>query len=244
MRRTQGEAILARLSWLGPAPQWRREIIGWQRDLPIAAFRKDATVSGQGKLYLSAGIHGDEPAGPLALIDLLEAGCDFVAGEVWVFPVLAPDALRAGSRTNIHGVDLNRDYRNPRTDEVRAHLAALSVAGPFDLALCLHEDWEAQGSYIYELNRSGRPGIAEVLLGAMAAHIPPDPRKEIDGRPASDGIIRPVIRAADRPDWPEAIFLSELHCPLVYTLETPSGFELDRRIAAQKNAVLCACRSV
>lgn len=239
--RRMGEGIAAKLRGLKASPPWRREIIGWQRDLPILYFCRGGSSSGARRLYLSAGIHGDEPAGPMALILLLEGGFDFLGLEVGVFPALAPDALRAVSRTNVRGVDPNRDYRDPVTEEVRAHVAVLSGMGEFDLALCLHEDWEAEGCYIYEIDRVGRRGVAEVLLGAMAAHIAPDGRDEIDGRRAVGGIIRPVVRALDRPDWPEAIFLSERVCPKVYTCETPSGFELDRRVAAHGAAVRQAC---
>lgn len=229
------------MSELKPAAPWGREVIGRQGDLPILCFRRAGVRAGMGRLYLSAGIHGDEPAGPLALIGLLEGGFDFLGMEVVVFPALAPDALGTGSRTNRGGVDLNRDYRNPKTDEVRAHVGALSLAGEFDLALCLHEDWEALGAYIYEIDRAGRPGVAEALLDAMAAHIDRDPRRDIDGHRAAQGIIRPVVCAADRPDWPEAIFLSEGRCRVVYTCETPSGLALDRRVAAHGAAVRRAC---
>ncbi|HPA16635.1 MAG TPA: M14 family metallocarboxypeptidase [Verrucomicrobiae bacterium] len=218
-----------------------REIIGWQRGQPILCFRRAAVSDGARRLYISAGIHGDEPAGPIALAALLEEGFDFCGLDAVLFPALAPDALVAGSRTNIVGIDLNRDYRDPQTDEARAHLVALSGQGDFDLAICLHEDWEAEGSYIYEVVRAGRIGMAKALLGAMASHIGPDGRDEIDGHRAEGGIIRPGMRAAERPDWPEAIFLFENHCPIVYTLETPSGFVLDRRVAAHRAAVLRAC---
>ncbi len=237
----EAEAILARLARLGSSPPRRRESIGWQRDQPIYVFRREATAPGVGRLYLSAGIHGDEPAGPLALLGLMEEGFDFSGAGVWVFPALAPDALRAGSRTNVWGVDLNRDYREPKTDEVRAHIAALAGTGEFGMALCLHEDWEAVGSYIYELNRSGRAGVTEALLDAMADHVPVDPRGEIDGWQAGSGIIRPTIRAGERPDWPEALYLYERHCPLVCTCETPSGIEIGRRAAAHMAAVRRAC---
>ena len=66
--------------------------------------------SGDGpRVYLSAGIHGDEPAGPLALLELLKN--DFFNSEChWLLcPTLNPTGLSASTRENSSGVDLNRD---------------------------------------------------------------------------------------------------------------------------------------
>lgn len=237
---TEGESILARLEHPGFAAEWGREVIGMQRGLPVYRMRREGGRPEARRMYVSAGIHGDEPAGPLALIELIEEGFDFFGIGVEMFPALNPDGLRAGARTNIYGVDLNRDYRGPRTAEVLAHISVIQRLPRIGVALSLHEDWEAEGSYIYQLNRSGGAGWAMDLLDAMAAHIPADPRCEIDGRRAEGGVIRPMVHPSDRSDWPEAIFLWEKVCSMSYTLETPSGLPLGRRCAALKAGV---CRA-
>jgi predicted deacylase len=97
------------------------------------------------RLYLSAGLHGDEPAPPHAVLRLLEQGfCD--GSCAWFLcPLLNPGGLARGTRENPEGRDLNRDYRSLLTAKARAHAAWLGRQPAFDLTLCLHEDWEAQG---------------------------------------------------------------------------------------------------
>lgn len=231
---------MERVLSLGDVPGFSREVIGRQGSFPVLLFHRAARI-GARRICLSAGIHGDEAAGPCALAQLLGEGFDFGGAGVAIFPALAPDALMAGTRTNRGGVDLNRDYRHLKTDEVRAHLAALVRLGRFDVGICLHEDWEARGSYIYETARGHGKGRAELLLSAMEKHVAADMREEIDGMRAEGGIIRPKLSAADFPEWPEAIFLTENHCDVVYTIETPSAFALERRVAAQCAAVRLAC---
>jgi murein peptide amidase A len=186
------------------------------------------------RVYLSAGIHGDEPAPPLALLRLMEAGF-FDASCTWfVCPLLNPTGFLRGKRENSDGIDLNRDYRDARTAEVQAHVRWLRRQPNFDLVLCLHEDWEAKGFYLYELNPLGRPTLANAMIKAARFHGPIEDATVIDGRPiAEPGIIRPVSDPVLRDTWPETIYLRHCHGPLNYTFETPSGLPLEQRITIQ-----------
>jgi hypothetical protein len=92
-------------------------------------------------------------------------------------------------------MDLNRDYRHLQSPEVRAHINWLQRQPPFDLSLCLHEDWEAAGFYVYELNPDHKPSFAEKIIEAAATACPIDPSPVIEGRPAQNGIIRPRASA-------------------------------------------------
>lgn len=189
------------------------------------------------RVYLSSGIHGDEPAGPLALRDLLEADRWPAALELFLCPCLNPTAFPLNRRENAAGVDLNRDYRTRHTPEVRAHTAWLERQPEFDLTLCLHEDWEASGFYLYELNPDGQPSAAERVVAAVAEKCPIDRAPVIDGRPACGGIIRPEPNLEERPDWPEAFYLLAHKTRHSYTLEAPSDFPLPTRVAALTRAV-------
>jgi hypothetical protein len=40
------------------------------------------------------------------------------------------------------GIDLNRDYRNSRSLEIKAHIETLLTLGRFDASMMLHEDYE------------------------------------------------------------------------------------------------------
>lgn len=189
------------------------------------------------RVYISAGIHGDEPAGPLAVRALLVADRWPAGLELYLCPCLNPTGFAYNRRENAAGVDLNRDYRDPRSPEVRAHIAWLARQPTFDLALCLHEDWEASGFYLYELNPAGRPSVAEQVIAAVAAVCPIDRALVIEGKPARDGIVRPAVDLTGRPDWPEAFYLQAHKTRHGYTLEAPSDFPLATRVAALVRAV-------
>ena len=98
--------------------------------------------------------------------------------------------------------------------------------------MCLHEDWEAHGFYVYEVNPDNRPSLAEKMVAVVRGVCPIDHSPLIDGREARDGIIRPNIDPALRPEWPEAFYLVMHHTRLSYTLEAPSDFPLAVRVAA------------
>ncbi|MGE3311740.1 MAG: succinylglutamate desuccinylase/aspartoacylase family protein [Limisphaerales bacterium] len=116
------------------------------------------------RIYVSAGIHGDEPAGPLAVRRLVAEDALPRDAWVWLCPCLNPTGFRRNTRETIDGLDLNRDYREPRSPEVRTHVAWLDSLPDFDLTVCLHEDWEAAGFYLYELNPENRPSLAPPTL--------------------------------------------------------------------------------
>jgi hypothetical protein len=192
------------------------------------------------RVYLSAGIHGDEPAPPLALLRLLQEGFFDARCDWFVCPLLNPTGMAAGTRENHERRDLNRQYRSREAAEVRAHVAWLRRQPSFDLALCLHEDWESSGFYLYELNPDRRPSLAEPVVAAVGKICPLDFSATIDGRPAQGGIIRPEDDPAKRELWPEAIYLRAHHTRLSYTLETPSAHPLPQRIQAHVIAVTTA----
>jgi len=198
------------------------------------------------RVYLSAGIHGDEPAGPLALLELLSEGFFDDRAHWFICPVLNPLGFVKGTRENADGIDLNRDYLACRSAEVRAHIAWLQSQPTFDLTLCLHEDWESTGFYLYEHNANHRPSLAHALLDAVRPHMPIEPAHIIDDRPIDEpGILRPEVNIQELPEWPEQFYLREhAYYDLGYTMETPSSLPLAPRIAAQKALVTTAVESL
>jgi len=110
--------------------------------------------------------------------------------------------------------------------------------------LCLHEDWESQGFYVYELNPDHQPSLAEAMVARVAGVCPIDRSESIEGRPAQNGIIRPNLDPRSRPQWPEAFFLITHKTRLSYTLEAPSDFPLATRVAALVAGVGAALEAV
>jgi predicted deacylase len=225
---------------------WRIEEIPVEGKPSLPAFTRGGLISREAhprrtpRVYISAGIHGDEPAGPLAALQLLQANQWPKDFGLWLCPCLNPRGFVQNRRENPEGFDLNRQYLDPRAPETAAHIAWLERQASFDLCLCLHEDWEAHGFYMYELNPDNQPSLAPEMVRRVAEVCPTDLSELIEGRPAKDGIIRPALDPRDRPDWPEAFYLLTRKTRLSYTLEAPSDFVLKCRVAALVVGVMTA----
>lgn len=216
---------------------FRVEHYGAIQDCPLVSLTK-RSAGVRPRIYVSAGIHGDEPAAPLALLELLSAGA-FDSRATWFLcPMINPTGHARGIRENHEGRDLNRDYKDQRSVEVKAHARWLERQPRFDVTLCLHEDWESQGFYLYELNPEQRPSLAQAIIAAVQAVCPIETSANIDGREAAaPGIIRPISDPLLRENWPEAIYLRHHHTALSYTLESPSALPLAQRVQALRVAV-------
>ena len=215
---------------------WQIEALAVSDKLDLPAFHRRIGTP-QTKLYLSTGIHGDEPAGPLAVRQLLQENNWPAHAEIWICPCLNPTGFPLNRRENADGIDLNRDYRHLQSAEIRAHVDWLEKQPDFDLTLCLHEDWESHGFYVYEVNPDREPSLGEKMVQAVAKVCAIDLSPVIEDRPAQGGIIRPDIDPAKRPQWPEAFYLIMNKTRHSYTLEAPSDFPLQARSAALTAAV-------
>ena len=227
------------------ANSWSAEIFYTSNDFKWLALHRPprSRTTHQGpRIYISTGIHGDEPAGPLAALRLLRENNWPADAEIYLCPCLNPTGFALNRRENGEGIDLNRDYLHLQSPEVRAHIAWLEQQPGFDLGLCLHEDWESHGFYVYELNLGDRPSLAESIVAAVEKVCPIDPSEIIEGREASNGVIRPSADPRSRPQWPEAFWLISHKTRHSCTLEAPSDFALPTRVdalVAGVNAALC-----
>ncbi len=219
---------------------WRVETLPLKpgHDLLFLTREPTSRVTNPRNVYISAGIHGDEPAGPVAIQRLLEKNAWPDDAALWLAPCLNPTGFPRNTRESADGVDLNRDYRQGRSLEVQSHLHWLRKLPTFDTCFCLHEDWESAGFYLYELNPDSKPSLAPAMVRAVRPVCPIESAAIIDGREAYlPGIIRPTIDPHLRPDWPEALWLFQNRTRLSYTLEAPSDFSLPVRVAALVNAI-------
>ena len=203
---------------------------------PVYCLKSPALGHGGG-LYLSAGIHGDESAsteGLLAWAQRSQAQLRHL--PVLVFPCLNPWGLVMNRRSDAGGNDVNRLFHSDQHPTVAA---VRETAGPhtFDSAMLLHEDYDAQGVYLYELSK--RASVGESILSAAGAVLPKDPRPRVDGRRARDGILRPRLSLSRFAEigHPEALWLHLRGCARSITFETPSEASLEKRVEAHAVAV-------
>ncbi|MBC7980253.1 MAG: M14 family metallocarboxypeptidase [Armatimonadetes bacterium] len=202
---------------------------------------------GDGPLvYLSAGIHGDEPAGPLAVLEMMENG--FFSGDHhWLIcPALNPGGLARNQRENADGHDLNRDYRVLKTAEISAHAAWLERHPVPEVFVSMHEDWETSGFYFYEINLGeDNPERAEAILLEIAPIFSHEAGEIIDGHEVREPGWIFHCAEADLPEsWPEAIFLAKKGCPLSFTFETPSKANLEARTKAHMRGFAALMKSL
>lgn len=193
-------------------------------------------------IYFSAGIHGDEPAATEALVTWAENNIRILKViRTVIFPCLNPWGLVNNSRLDAEGRDLNRCYNTADLPAITNQIKIIRNAR-FDLALMLHEDFDAHGMYVYEIEKR-QPSWAEQMLAAGTRFIPADSRRRIEGRAARKGILRRRITPDLMPDWPEAFLLHFHHAERTFTIETPSEFLIDTRVAAHVAVLDCAVRA-
>jgi protein MpaA len=140
------------------------------RGKPIIATRYGDATSDRVVLVVGV-IHGDERAG-LRVVRALRRTAPTVEGaQLWLIATVNPDGLRAHTRKNAHGVDLNRNfpyrwqddvppsngyYPGPRPSsepETRVVMAFIRRIQP-DLSIWYHQPWGAVLACL------GRPPIA------------------------------------------------------------------------------------
>ena len=189
-------------------------------------------------VYISTGIHGDEPGGPRALLSLLESGLLDRSLSFCICPMLNPTGFELGTRENAMGRDLNRDYHHLRSLEVRSHVKWLEDKNP-DLFISLHEDWESSGFYYYEINLKGdQPGCYEYLTEKIREVMVLEPEMLIDDHPVRrTGWIYHEAESDLMGHWPEAIYMAKQGCKLSFTLESPSSLMMSERVKVQTIAV-------
>jgi murein peptide amidase A len=226
---------------LGKLAWGKVERLGAISNYPFFVWRNSVAQS-CGDVFLSAGIHGDEPAGVECLLRLLEAQPSWMKQHnIVVFPCLNPWGYERNSRVNAQGKDVNRQWRLSESEEVRLVLKALGKQR-FDLAICLHEDYDADGFYLYELVCSGSM-FGPALVKVASRVLPIDSRSSIEGRKAQRGVVmRSPQSLRRRLYWPEALYHMFHHCNHTLTTETPSCFPIDRRVRAQTEVVRMAFR--
>jgi hypothetical protein len=235
-------AVLHQVESAAQRHGWAAEIFYEHGGFKRFALRRAPSriTNHESRIYISTGIHGDEPAGPRAALKLIRENRWPANAEIFLLPCLNPIGFTLNQRGNAGGIDLNRDYRHPKAAETRAHIAWLERQPSFDLYLCLHEDWESHGFYLYEQNPDNKISLAEKIIAAVREACPVDESENIEGRAAHNGIIRPNISPPERPDWPEALYLISHKSRQGYTLEAPSDFPLATRVGALVAAVNAA----
>lgn len=237
-------STLLRLNQAARSSGFAAESLFEQDGFIVPVFTRPAFDKEAPRVYISTGMHGDEPAGPLTVLDLLERD-QLCRNLDWtVIPMFNPAGLKRNQRENHQGVDLNRDYRTPTTQEVVSHQTFIENAKRWDLALVVHEDWGSDGFYLYDVPTALTRGWSKSIIETVRAVCPIDLSSAIDEMPAQGGIITPNFALIDEDpklsgQWAETIYLHMAKkIRGTYTFEAPSSYDLPTRIQALKTAIL------
>ncbi|KIE59224.1 deacylase [Methylacidiphilum kamchatkense Kam1] len=218
---------------------WKKKHLATIGKYPITALFSSAPSPSTKHVYLSAGIHGDEPAGVLALIEWLENLASAPSHyQFTVIPLINPWGLKHNSRLNEQGIDLNRAFHKADLSPIKEIRLFLENRTPFDLALILHEDYDAHGVYLYET--PANLCLGKKILEEVSKLCAIDTRPKIEGRKHNGGVLsRPVKKSwFEKNGYPEAIyFYFQLGCKKIYTIETPSEWDIAKRVQAHLSAI-------
>ncbi len=210
-------------------PHLERNIITTVHDLPIYSL-----IIGElnrPTVFLTGGMHGDEPAGIEAVLRFLERDLTFVLSHfrLFIIPCINPTGYVANTRKNADKKDINRAFDKKETPESKAIKKAIE-GHRFVFHLDMHEDYDATGSYFYEGRKDDQwrvPAIAQQSLS-----IGPFNTYEEEGQqdqPLADGVYQ-----VD-PKWGLAglvCYTLAFHTDHVIMPETAStAWDLDRRVA-------------
>lgn len=217
------------------------------------------------RVILTAGLHGEEPAGVYALLEFMHRGiAKFLADfSFLILPCLNPYGFTRGVRYAGSAADLNRLFGTAAgLPEVTAVMEILGqFPGPYRLAIDLHEtdtymprgrDLSVENIpddfYMYETTPSGQPALGPVILKELrAAGYPVSQRRSVYGAECCNGLIASLPPGnPGYPDFPEFnntldwYLLKNSHTHHFIATETPTAWPLKRRIAAHKKALICA----
>jgi len=221
--------------------------VGATRTLLVAEI---VGAAGSPVVTLSAGVHGDEPAGPWSLLSIVRDGLLDRRFTYRIWPCTNPSGYARGIRENAEGDDINRSFqRGGTTPEARAMLTA-NRDRHFALSLDLHEDFEAQGYYCYEPAMDGMTPFGAGMIAALDDAAFPiqefDDAFEIGYPPAAHHlrtfargriINDPVAERAFFDVTPYSIALLKRAASFALTLESPRSRPWDERIAMHRTAV-------
>lgn len=214
------------------------EVGGERHWLPRFSFQRTLVKKPRIKVGIFAGIHGDEPAGILGLMDFVreldedpELGRAF---ELSLYPLCNPTGYLAGTRHSASGADLNREFwRDSSEPEVKL-LEKEVRERQFDGIIALHSDDTSPGFYGYARGAVLANHLLVPALVAAEQAQRRDWRHFIDGFRAVNGIIHDAydgILSAPPEQRPQ---------PFEIILESPARTPLSE----QRQAFVLALRSI
>lgn len=210
--------------------------------LDLLRVRIPARAARFRRVFLDAGIHGDEPAAVTAVLQFLEERRwrDYPEIDFTVYPCINPNGFDLGIRENAAGDDINRSFYGKGTPESRAVRRSLE-GDRFDYWIDAHEDYAEDGYYMFAPRETG---WAADIVAAVGRVGPITTQPEIDEMRVAGGIVQHDEdigkRFEERKDWPLAFYLIKNFSERGFTPETPGLQPLELRVQMQLAAYATA----
>ncbi|MFH1444573.1 MAG: M14 family metallocarboxypeptidase [Candidatus Peregrinibacteria bacterium] len=204
---------------------------------PVVLARSQDFDPSKPTIFISAGMHGDEPAGVHAVIRFLNTDLDQYRDRfnIVALPCLNPSGFDAGTHNTASGLNINDHFGKQSDDAVIQAIEAKikSLAPSILLALDLHEDnsGDQLGCYAHEMISRGTDRIAHQVLEVLA---PTDicRQPEIYGAQNANGVIEETVEDSQGSLGRLDLYLKTHSTQHVMSIETPSVWPLEKRIQA------------
>jgi murein peptide amidase A len=212
----------------------------------ISTYPLIKLVLGKGnprRVLISAGIHGDEPAGVETILSFLENNhySSYINNwEITLLPCINPYGYEFGTRKNHDEKDLNRLFKEVQP-ETEVSFAQTVLSKPFELTIDLHEDNESSGYYLYQKGidlKDDKVGFE--IIDAIKNIMPINMDDEIYETSADNGVIGKAIDMYKMDWWPMALYGLSKGVERCLTLETASQFDMEIRVDAHLTAIKTA----
>ncbi|MFQ3549383.1 MAG: M14 family metallocarboxypeptidase [Armatimonadota bacterium] len=199
------------------------------REYPMYLVHIGTPSSDKLSVLISAGIHGDEPAGVEAALQFIEHNVHnstlLTHYSFVIYPCDNPYGWERGIRENSQGIDLNRQFRVKKpSPEIEIIMSGLK-GRCFDLVYEMHEDYDSPGFYMYEFGEKSTEYLGEAIIHEISTFGYPINRSHvIENRRAKNGIIRLNLSTYRKTRLPKSFYAYRECGGQVLTLETPSTF--------------------
>ena len=199
------------------------------------------------RVLISAGIHGDEPAGIETICSFLENSrykAHLDQWEITILPCINPYGFENDTRENHENKDLNRLFKD-HNPPLEVQLAK-SIFKPsyFDITIELHEDCDSHGYYLFQ--KSNKPNGFEIgvkIIKALKGIISINSDETIENMPAENGVIHRIKDINQMEWWPMAGYSLSMKTDHCLTLETPTKLPMATRVRAHlvalDHALMC-----
>lgn len=208
------------------------------------------------KVFVSAGIHGDEPAGVYAVLDFLEDRIERYLDDYSfvVLPCLNPTGFVRGSRYNADGVDINRDFNGIAASKEASYVKRLlrKQQNNYAFAMDMHEDRvdrqvegipkqnNPKNFYLYEVSYDRKSKKGHKIINTLRNNgIKVYTGKKVYYCWNDNGLIwKPKLASSQKEETIEEYI--QRYAMNAFTTETPTCWPMEKRIHAQITALSAA----